>query len=76
MYFFRLNAVRNSMDTAFLFGDPADQQDLERSQWLTNVLEKLKERWPSSFGNVNCLETAISVSYIHTNDSFFKFFRL
>ena len=31
---------------------PADQQDLERSEWLTNVLETLKKRWPSSFDNV------------------------
>ena len=53
------------MDTAFLFGGPADQQDLERSQWLTHVLEKLKERWPSSFDNVGCFETAISVSYLN-----------
>ena len=45
---------------------PADQQDLERSEWLTNVLETLKKRWPSSFDNVGCLKTAISVSYIHT----------
>ena len=53
------------MDTAFLFGGPADQQDLERSQWLTYVLEKLKERWRSSFDNVDCLKTAISVSHLH-----------
>ena len=43
---------------------PADQQDLERSKWLTNVLEKLKNRWRSSFDNVGCLKTAISVSHL------------
>ena len=44
---------------------PADQQDLERSQWLTNVLEKLKNRWHSSFDYDDCLKTAISVSQLH-----------
>ena len=44
----------------------AADPDLERSQWLTNVLEKSKNRWHSSFDNVGCLKTAISVSYIHT----------
>ena len=57
----------------------ADQQELNRSQWLTNVLEELKQRWPSSFGNVSCLKTAISVRYLHTHIKVLmvvQFFRL
>ena len=56
---------------------PADQQDLIRSYWLTDVLEELKKRWPSSFDNVGRLETAISVSYLRTQIFMvFNFFRL
>ena len=44
---------------------PADQQDLERSKWLTNNLETLIQRFPFSFDNGGCLETAISVSYLN-----------
>ena len=56
---------------------PADQQDLIRSYWLTDVLEELKKRWPSSFDNVGRLETAISVCYLRTQIFMvFNFFRL
>lgn len=43
---------------------PTNQSDMQRSEWIANVVDKLEKRWPSSFDKVKCLMTSISVSYI------------
>ena len=43
---------------------PDEQFDLQRSEYVTEILEEFKKRWPSSFQYVHEMKTSICVSFI------------